>query len=86
MNKDPYRIQAKIYDLFIEPAERRVRRIGLQVFPPRDNLSILDVGSGTGTQLALYNRTGCKLYGVDTSPAMLARAQRKLGETAELHL
>jgi len=86
MNKDPYRIWAKLYDLLIEPTESRVRRIGLQVFPPQDNLSILDVGCGTGTQLALYRRTGCKLHGVDRSPAMLAVARRKLGETAELHL
>jgi len=86
MNKDPYRIAARTYDLFAEPLQSRVRKTGLELFPPRDNLSILDVGCGTGTQLALYNRTGCKLYGVDTSPAMLARAQRKLGETAELHL
>ena len=87
MKNDPYRIWAKSYDLLIEPAEKRsVRRIGLQVFPPRDNLSILDIGCGTGSQLALYRRTGCKLYGVDRSPAMLAVACRKLGETAELHL
>ena len=86
MNKDPYRIAARTYDLFAEPLENRARRLGLDMYPPRDNLSVLDIGCGTGTQLALYRKTGCKLYGVDTSPAMLARAQRKLGETAELHL
>ena len=86
MKRDPYRNLAGRYDLFAEPLESRARKIGLELFPPRDNLSILDIGCGTGTQLALYNKTGCKLYGVDTSPAMLARAQLKLGETAELHL
>jgi len=86
MNKDPYRTAARAYDLFVEPLAGSLRRIGLELFPPRDNLSILDIGCGTGTQLTLYRRTGCKLYGLDTSPAMLARAQRKLGETAELHL
>jgi ubiquinone/menaquinone biosynthesis C-methylase UbiE len=84
MERDPYRTWARLYDLLLEPGESRVRRVGLQVFPPRENLSILDVGCGTGTQLALYRRAGCTLHGVDLSPAMLAAAQRKLGETAEL--
>jgi len=86
MKEDPYRIIAKAYDWLYEPSASILRRIGLQVFPPRENISILDVGCGTGTQLALYNKAGCKLFGVDTSPAMLEKARCKLGETAELRL
>ena len=86
MEKDPYRIIAKAYDWLYEPSASILRRIGLQVFPPRENISILDVGCGTGTQLALYNKAGCKLFGVDTSPAMLEKARCKLGEIAELRL
>ena len=86
MKQDHYRNLARPYDWIYEPSERIMRRIGLQVFPPGDNLSILDVGCGTGTQLALYRRAGSNLYGVDTSPAMLAIARRKLGENADLRL
>lgn len=84
MENDTYRNWAKLYDIILEPGESRVRRLGLQVFPPRENLSVLDVGCGTGTQLGLYRRDGCRLHGVDLSPAMVAAARRKLGDTAEL--
>lgn len=84
--EDPYRITARIYDLITGPAVKIMRKIGLQLFPPQDNISILDIGCGTGTQLALYSKAGCKLYGVDTSPAMLAIARRKLGEAGKLYL
>jgi ubiquinone/menaquinone biosynthesis C-methylase UbiE len=86
MKRDAYRNLARPYDWVYEPTERIMRRIGLQVFPPRENLSILDIGCGTGTQLALYRKAGCNLCGVDTSPAMLAIARRKLGDSAELRL
>ena len=85
MKQDPYRFHARIYDRFYEPVARRLRRVGLKLYPPRENLSILDIGCGTGTQLALYQRAGCRLVGIDLSPAMLAIAQQKLGASAELH-
>ena len=84
MKQDPYRTLAKLYDRLCEPSANLLRKIGLQVFPPRENISILDMGCGTGTQLALYRKPGCRLFGVDTSEAMLAAAHRKLGENAEL--
>jgi len=86
MKRDPYHTLAKAYDWFCEPSASILRKIGLKVFPPQENISILDVGCGTGTQLALYYKAGCTLYGVDTSPAMLEKARLKLGESAELHL
>jgi len=57
MKEAPYRILAKTYDWLFEPSAGILRRIGLQVFPPRDNISVLDVGCGTGTQLALYHKS-----------------------------
>ena len=86
MDRDRYRFHAKVYDRFYEPAAARLRNVGLSMFPPRENLSILDVGCGTGTQLALYQKAGCKLFGIDLSPAMLAIARRKLGESATLQV
>ena len=86
MKKDPYRRIAWIYDLVAEPPAGILRRIALEVYPPRENIHILDAGCGTGTQLELLSRPGCKLYGVDTSTAMLDAARRKLGDAAELSL
>ena len=84
MQQDPYHTLAKMYDRLCEPSANLLRKIGLQVFPPRENISILDIGCGTGTQLTLYRSPGCRLFGVDTSEAMLTAARRKLGEGAEL--
>lgn len=84
MKQDPYRTFAKMYDRLCEPSANLLRKSGLQVFPPRENISMLDIGCGTGTQLALYRRPGCRLFGVDTSAAMLDAARRKLGASADL--
>jgi ubiquinone/menaquinone biosynthesis C-methylase UbiE len=86
MKKDPYRSSARTYDRLVEPAVGRLRRIALKVYPPRENIYVLDAGCGTGTQLELFGRPGCKLYGVDVSPAMLDVARRKLGDAVELSL
>jgi ubiquinone/menaquinone biosynthesis C-methylase UbiE len=86
MQQDSYRLHAKLYDRFYEPAARRLRTVGLKLYPPRENLTILDVGCGTGTQLALYQKAGCRLVGIDLSASMLTIARQKLGTSAELHL
>lgn len=75
MKKDPYRRIVWIYDLVAEPPAGILRRIALEVYPPQENIYILDAGCGTGTQLELLSRPGCKLYGVDTSAAMLDAAR-----------
>jgi len=84
MTKDAYRRLAGIYDRVVEPAASALRRQGVRAFPPQDNLSILDVGCGTGTQLTLYRKRGCRLAGIDLSPAMVARARAKLGDAADI--
>ena len=45
---------------------------------------VLDVGCGTGSQLELYQRYKCDLYGIDLSPSMLEMARERLGDTAKL--
>lgn len=81
---DAYGLHAGYYDRLYEQAAKILREVGLAIFPPRDDIAILDVGCGTGSQLALYDRPGCRLVGIDTSPAMLAVARQKLGTAAEL--
>jgi len=84
--KDPYRRLGRVYDRLVEPAAGRIRAFCFALWPPRPAVSVLDVGCGTGTHLAVYQRAGCAVSGVDTSPVMLAAARRKLGAHADLRL
>jgi len=83
---DPYAKKAKGYDAFVEPFVRTLRVIGMNMFPPDKGMSVLDVGCGTGTLLELYQKTGCTVVGIDSSPSMLEIARVKLTKGAELHL
>jgi ubiquinone/menaquinone biosynthesis C-methylase UbiE len=84
--KDPYRFTARWYDRIFEPINAGLRVLGLRMFRPKKGMSILDVGCGTGVLLEFYKRYNCHLYGIDTSPAMLAIAEKRLGTEAELQL
>ena len=86
MNVDPYKKSAKKYDFFVEPLNTTLRQIGMKVYPPKDGMLVLDVGCGTGTTLSLYHKAGCSVFGIDSSPAMLEEAKKKLGGQAELLL
>jgi ubiquinone/menaquinone biosynthesis C-methylase UbiE len=84
MNEDSYRRVAGIYDKLFEPLNRRLRLLGVRMFPPVQNMKVLDVGCGTGVHLDIYRRSGCELYGIDNSPSMLDVARTRLGEDAKL--
>lgn len=86
MVNDPYRLYAKKYDTFVEPFNTALRQVGMKMFPPKEGMSVLDVGCGTGTTLGYYHDAGCKIYGIDLSPSMLEVARKKLGECADLRL
>lgn len=86
MQDDPYKNSAKKYDTFVEPFNRALRRIGIKLYPPEAGMKVLDVGCGTGTTLNLYQKAGCHVFGIDSSPAMLSVARNKLGNQAELLL
>lgn len=82
MTKDPYRLIARMYDPLIEPLMQAYREIGMRMLPPESGMWILEVGCGTGTFLNLYSRAGCRVIGIDRSPAMLKAAGSKLSGIA----
>jgi ubiquinone/menaquinone biosynthesis C-methylase UbiE len=84
--KDPYRVTAGFYDRIFDSINKGLRLVGIMMFRPSNGMNILDIGCGTGSHLELYQRYKCHLYGVDSSPAMLAIARKRLGETAQLDL
>jgi ubiquinone/menaquinone biosynthesis C-methylase UbiE len=86
MSEDAYHRIANIYDVAVEPFLRSARLLAVQMWPPNPEQSVLDIGCGTGSQLDLYRRIGCKIAGIDPSPAMVARARQKLGHEARVDL
>ncbi|RLB60276.1 MAG: hypothetical protein DRI90_14095 [Deltaproteobacteria bacterium] len=82
---DPYQAIARRYDTFIDPMNRKLKRMMLQFAPPEPGAVVLDVGCGTGTLLELYAAADCEVWGIDASPAMLAVARKRLGRQARLH-
>lgn len=85
-NRDAYRRVARWYDRIFGGMNAGLRGIGLKMFPPREGMEVLDVGCGTGIQLACYQQAGCRVTGIDASPAMLEVARRRLGHGASLRL
>jgi ubiquinone/menaquinone biosynthesis C-methylase UbiE len=86
MEKDPYEKFAVRYDRLTGSPPAKFRAGGVAIYPPRENLKILDVGCGTGEMLVTYAKPGCELVGIDRSPSMLDVARQKLGSTAKLLL
>lgn len=84
--RDAYRRAARWYDLLFGRLNAGLRGLGLAMFPARVGMDVLDVGCGTGIQLAGYQRARCRVSGIDASPAMLAVARRRLGDEASLRL
>ncbi len=84
--KDPYRRIARFYDAVVEPFNKALRQYALKVARPEEGMRVLEVGCGTGANLALYAEAGCEVAGVDLSPAMINVARRKLGDRADLRL
>lgn len=86
MTVDSYRKTAKRYDLFVEPFIKQLRATSMKMVPCIAENLVLDIGCGTGTHLDFYQKSGCKVFGIDSSPAMIDIARTKLDERAELQL
>ena len=71
-----YTLIAPIYDAFVAPFTVTARRQGLALLPEGPHAEVLLVGVGSGLDLPLLPR-GPRYTGLDLTPAMLARAQRK---------
>jgi ubiquinone/menaquinone biosynthesis C-methylase UbiE len=84
---EKYERIAPFYDLLDLAFERRrYRRIRPMLFAGLSG-RILDAGVGTGRNIAFYPSSGVEMIGVDLSPAMLRRAERRraaLGRPVEL--
>ncbi|GAA6527464.1 methyltransferase domain-containing protein [Intrasporangium sp. DVR] len=84
--KDAYGRLAGLQDAILEPLNAPLRDVAVRVSGVGRGSRVLDVGCGTGTQLERYLAAGCDVAGIDTSPAMLARARERLGPAADLRL
>jgi ubiquinone/menaquinone biosynthesis C-methylase UbiE len=79
-NFDRYQRIAPLYDLLDLPFERgRYRHIRPLLFRGLSG-HILDAGVGTGRNFPFYP-AGASILGIDLSPAMLARAERRRAAT-----
>ena len=86
MSRNPYHNSARWYDTLVGPLTDDIRAVGLRMFPTKEGMLVLDVACGTGTLLDLYQQTGCRVFGIDASVAMLEVARAKLDHAADLRL
>ena len=84
--QDSYQRTARFYDAIFEPFLGGLRRDVLRFARPRREMRVLEVGCGTGSNLALFAEAGCAVAGIDASSAMVEAARRKLGGDADLRL
>ena len=84
MATDSYLDFAKWYDPFFGRVLGGLREMAARVAVPKRGMRVLDVGCGTGAQLAIYQEAGCEVCGIDLSQSMLRIARKKLSEQAVL--
>ncbi len=75
---------ASWYDPLFEGVLVSLRDAAARIAPPRKGLKVLDIGCGTGAQLAIYLDGGSQVYGIDLSPSMLRVARSNLNGEAGL--
>ena len=75
---------ARWYDPIFEGILGGLRSMAARVVPPAEGMRVLDIGCGTGAQLAIYQAGGCQVFGIDLSQPMLRVARSKLDHPAVL--
>ena len=83
---DPYKKVAAWYDRLFEKFNKGLWEIGLSLYPPQQRMRVLDIGCGTGAHLRLYQKAGCRVFGIDISPSMLKQARKRLDRSGCLCL
>lgn len=86
MQTDPYSRISSAYERLMDPLNRPLHSLIRRHHPAPAGTRILDIGCGTGAQLAGYVGEERRLTGIDLSPSMLERARRRLGPEADLRL
>ncbi len=76
-SKDEYRHTAAIYDLLFSRALRDIRNNICTFITHCRARNVIDLCCGTGEQLQMLSKEDILLTGVDSSPAMLARARKR---------
>ena len=84
MATDSYLDFAKCYDPLFGRVLGGLREMAARMAAPKRGMRVLDVGCGTGAQLAIYEQAGCEVFGIDLSQSMLSIARTKLSEQAVL--
>ncbi len=87
MLKQSYTLIAPVYDLIVQRAFDRFRRRSLERLPlqPEQPAEVLISGIGTGLDIPHLD-PAARYVGVDLTPAMLARAQRRAEARPELEI
>jgi len=81
---DSYSAIARWYSLLLDPVLIVWKKKGLRLWPAGRGMCVLDVGCGTGSQLNLYRKAGCRVFGLEFSTGMLATARRNFGGALNL--
>lgn len=69
---------ARWYDAIFTGVLSGVRQLATKMTPTVEGMRILDIGCGTGMQLANYHDSGGELFGIDLSSQMLKVAKYNL--------
>ena len=91
LEKPLFDTQAAEYELWYQTpqgqyADALEKELFLKLIQPKCGQRLLDIGCGTGHNLAFFKELGLKVDGIDASKPMLDIAAKRLGTNTELYL